>query len=306
MRLRAFVILGLVILIALTAFPGQAQAATFTATATENTLAVAPASVSTPTLVIQDIQGIEGEVVDVDVVFSNPTGSGFSGIGWWMTIENPEIAEFVDVRLPDWVDPLFAELLMELFIAPDGFPTSSITLVVPDLLESIGGVLEDEVLATMSFRLISTGETKLLLDLLQFDSDDFSEPPDFGNLIPITEYPTSVKITVTTCTLNLGLGYADGTLTMDFELGTLEPATWDSWVVIPGTGVFPVWSLPMPVVDPSVSPSLSLPFPSIGTIGFLTALSTSEGITCSDSANVDTGTPSSSTPATEELRELFN
>ena len=37
MRLRAFVILGLAILIALTAFPGQAQAATFTVTKTEDT-----------------------------------------------------------------------------------------------------------------------------------------------------------------------------------------------------------------------------------------------------------------------------
>ena len=38
MRLRAFVILGLAILIALTAFPGQAQAATLTVTKTQDTL----------------------------------------------------------------------------------------------------------------------------------------------------------------------------------------------------------------------------------------------------------------------------
>lgn len=50
MRLRAFVILGLSILIALAAFPGQAQAATFTVTKTEDTSRVTPASASNPTL----------------------------------------------------------------------------------------------------------------------------------------------------------------------------------------------------------------------------------------------------------------
>ncbi|MCH7787686.1 MAG: hypothetical protein IIC22_09260, partial [Chloroflexi bacterium] len=81
MRLRAFVILSLAILFALTAFPGQAQAATYSVTGTEDASRAAPASVSNPTLVIQNIRGIAGEVVSVDVVFSNPTGSGFSGIG---------------------------------------------------------------------------------------------------------------------------------------------------------------------------------------------------------------------------------
>ncbi len=117
------------------------------------------------------------------------------------------------------------------------------------------------------------------------------------------------------CILDLTLHYkvvnandpaADGKLTMDFEIGTQEPATWDLWVVIPGTGVFSVWSLPLPVIDPSVSPSLSFPLPSMGAIGFLTALSTSEGITCSDWATVDTGASSSAVPSISELRELLS
>ena len=46
-------------------------------------------------------------------------------------------------------------------------------------------------------------------------------------------------------------------------------------------------------------------FPSIGTIGVFTALINSEGIICSDWDTVDTGAPSSGTPATEGLQELF-
>ncbi|MCH7786706.1 MAG: hypothetical protein IIC22_04255 [Chloroflexi bacterium] len=76
-------------------------------------------------------------------------------------------------------------------------------------------------------------------------------------------------------------------------------------LVIPGTGVFSVWSLLLPVVDPSVFPTLSFPLPSMGTIGFLTVLSTSEGIICSDWATVDTGAPSSAVPSISELRELL-
>ena len=120
MRIRAFVLFGLAILIALTAFPGQARAAELTVTRTADLSRAAPASASTPALAIRNIRGIAGEVVSVDVVFSNPTGSGFSGIGMEMAVEDTGIAEFVDVWLPGWVDPLFSELLMDMFIAPDG------------------------------------------------------------------------------------------------------------------------------------------------------------------------------------------
>ena len=149
---------------------------------------------ATPVLAIADAQGAVGTVVTVDVVFSNPMGTGFSGLGMDVTIEDPAMVEFVDVQLPDWIDPFIVDFLMDFFIAPGGFPTSSIELVVPDLLEQITGVITNEVLATMSLRLISAGETKLLLNLFQLDDDDFGGPNQ-NNLIPITKAPTSVTIT---------------------------------------------------------------------------------------------------------------
>ena len=151
--------------------------------------------------------------------------------------------------------------------------------------------------------------TNLSLVKFWFHDNALCEPPNAefqAWLAGISDLRSTGIVCITTlCTLKLGLGYADGALTMDFELATLEPATWDLWLVIPGTGIFPLWSLPLPVVDSPVFPSLSFSFPSIGTIGFLTSLSTPEGIACSDWETVDTGAPSSAVPSRGEIRELF-
>ena len=124
----------------------------------------------------------------------------------------------------------------------------------------------------------------------------------------VKEVPASVTVKVESCTLDLALGYDDGTLTMDFELGTREPTMWGTWTLIPGFGVFPMWSTPLPFsVDPAESFPISIPgIPPLGTIGILTALITSEGIICSDWETVNTGSTSSSEiPSIEKLRELF-
>ena len=63
MRFRAFALFGLAILVAMTAFPEKARAADLIVTNTGDSSRATPASVSTPTIAIQKIQGIEGEVV---------------------------------------------------------------------------------------------------------------------------------------------------------------------------------------------------------------------------------------------------
>ena len=298
MRLRAFALFGLAILIALTAFPGQARAATYSVTGTEDTSRVAPASASHPTLAVQNIRGIAGEVVTVDVVFSNPTGSGFSGIAMDAVIEDPTIAEFVDVQLPDWIDPFFVDFLMDFFIAPDGFPTSSINLVVPDLLEQINGVVTNEVLATISLRLIDTERTKLLMDLSQLD-DDFGE-----NLVPVTEAPVSVTISVSVCALDLELRYINNALIMEFELGTAEPATGRIWLFVTGQ-IVPLWSDSVPVVVPPASFDVTIPLPSVGEVWLLAVLTTAEGALCFTFDSTDTGASSSAVPSASELQGIF-
>ncbi len=95
---------------------------------------------------------------------------------------------------------------------------------------------------------------------------------------------------------------------MDFELGTQVPATWSVWLVMPGTGagIIPLWSLPIvfPISQPTTF-QIPFPLPDLGTIGFVTALSTSEGITCFDAGIVNTSGGSSSGQSTNGIRELF-
>ena len=109
----------------------------------------------------------------------------------------------------------------------------------------------------------------------------------------------------TPCTLNMGLSYEVGTLFMNFELGTREPALWRLWLVVPSIGVIPLWSAPLPAIPDPVDIPISFPLPSLGTVGFLTTLNTAEGISCWDFGLVDTGLPSASTPSAQELRELI-
>ena len=108
------------------------------------------------------------------------------------------------------------------------------------------------------------------------------------------------------CTIAMDLGLKDGILNMLFYVGTTTAAKWRLWTVIPDVGLIPIWSAFLPVIDPPGSFLVSIPrFPSLGTIGFLTALFTSEGAACFDFGTVDTGTSSSSTPSAGELQELF-
>ncbi len=107
------------------------------------------------------------------------------------------------------------------------------------------------------------------------------------------------------CTLGLELGYVDGTLTIDFNLGIVEPAIWGVWLFIPDTGVFPFWLIPISDVEPAESFSVPISgFPSIGPVGVITVLNASQGNPCFAFASVDTG-PSSAGVSAEELRELL-
>ncbi len=124
----------------------------------------------------------------------------------------------------------------------------------------------------------------------------------------VKEVPASVTVKVEPCFLDLELSYTDSTLTMDFELGTKEPALWNVWLVMPGTGagVFRLWAYPIPFpINPPTTFPLSFPLPDLGNIGFLTALITSEGVRCIDVGLVDTGGEVPSGQLIEGIRELF-
>jgi hypothetical protein len=81
-----------------------------------------------------------------------------------------------------------------------------------------------------------------------------------------------------------------GTLSLNFDLGTVDPVQWNVWLSLQNTTIRLV-SIALPVVDPSVQFGFSLPgFPALGTVGVLTTLvDPSEGIACSSWRTVNTG-----------------
>lgn len=107
--------------------------------------------------------------------------------------------------------------------------------------------------------------------------------------VSVAKYRNDAAPPPDTCVLNLGLGYTDNRLRMDFELGTLDAAQWDVWLV----SIFgwnELWSVPISPVDPPVSFPVEFPFPSIGNIGIVTTLTTAgDGVVCGDFKIADTG-----------------
>lgn len=109
------------------------------------------------------------------------------------------------------------------------------------------------------------------------------------------------------CTLRLEASATDGTLILDFTIGTQEPATWNVWLIAQAE-VTPVVSAALPVIEPPASVELDLPFfPALGTVGFLTTLTTpGQGIICSAFVTVDTGSSGpAAAPSPQALRDLL-
>ncbi len=87
------------------------------------------------------------------------------------------------------------------------------------------------------------------------------------------------------CTVNPT--YANGNLTVDVTLGTPEAAQWH--VAFLGVGnVYTFLKTPVPIITPAVSFPLQYGLPPIGTIGVLSTLTTSAGLTCTDLKTVNT------------------
>jgi len=112
------------------------------------------------------------------------------------------------------------------------------------------------------------------------------------------------RVTPAPCTLNVEASSPDGTLNLAFEVGTREPATWNAWLTSQAE-IPRLFSVPLPVIEPPIPVSLSLPFfPALGTIGVLTTLTTPDkGIICAAFTTVDTDPPTAASATLKELME---
>ena len=115
----------------------------------------------------------------------------------------------------------------------------------------------------------------------------------FALLLSFVGYPYAVAADAD-FTLDLVASYGEGTLSLDFTLGTPEAATWATLLILtsPIVQVIPLWIASLPAVDPPVDIPVAFPFPGVGDVGIWSALITGEGRQASDSAWVATGEPS--------------
>jgi len=96
-------------------------------------------------------------------------------------------------------------------------------------------------------------------------------------------------------TLELDASYSEGTLSLDFTVGTPEPATWINYAVLitPTIQLVHLWTTPLPVIDPPFAlQTISFPFTSgQGYVGIWSAFYTLDGQEAKILSWVDTGTP---------------
>jgi hypothetical protein len=135
-------------------------------------------------------------------------------------------------------------------------------------------------------------------------------PPGINDLATMTFIDAGVAHPIPSappCTLNLTASVTDGTLTLDFDVGTHEPATWNVWLIAQAE-ITEFLSATLPRVDPPIPVHVSIPFfPSLGTIGILTTFTTpDQGIICSVFKTVNTRSPTrKSASMVHEFSNLF-
>jgi uncharacterized membrane protein len=93
------------------------------------------------------------------------------------------------------------------------------------------------------------------------------------------------------CQQTEGLAYANGTLTLSFSLRTTVATTWRSFLVVGGIP-YQLWSLPLPVINPTASVAYPIALPPLGSVLLASFLSTpTHGTICVDYSTLDTGAP---------------
>ena len=86
-------------------------------------------------------------------------------------------------------------------------------------------------------------------------------------------------------TLYLYANYSEATLWMEFTIETPRPSIWATYCLyLTPSGIegFPLWTVPLPEIDPLVVTTIGIPFPFLGPIGIVTLLKTAEGVQAHD------------------------
>ena len=84
-------------------------------------------------------------------------------------------------------------------------------------------------------------------------------------------------------TLEMDISYASGILSLDFLLGTPEPAQWATYLVLtfPSVQVIPIWTIGLPVIEPAMEVPVSFPLSVSGMVGLYSGLFNEGGLRAS-------------------------
>jgi len=93
-------------------------------------------------------------------------------------------------------------------------------------------------------------------------------------------------------TFELDASYEAGLLSLIFTIGTPEPATWSNYLVLTYSGFTfsPLWTVPLPAIEPPFHLPISFPLPDLGWIGILSGLLAAGEQPLAELIWVDTGT----------------
>ncbi len=96
-------------------------------------------------------------------------------------------------------------------------------------------------------------------------------------------------------TCELDAFYDAGLMSLIFTIGTPEEAVWANYLILtyPDVTVIPLWTVPLPVIDPPIDIPISFSLPSLGTVGIWTGLFVAGVPEETDMEWVDTGGPKS-------------
>jgi PKD repeat protein len=111
-----------------------------------------------------DVSVAENHYMEINITVSS-LPEGLSGYNFTVTIDNPAVAEIVDIRYPAWAN----------LTENSSLPGSSVYLKTADITSQVGAGEENIVLATITVSGNEMGSASLTLDVHRFDDDNGSE-----------------------------------------------------------------------------------------------------------------------------------
>ena len=122
-------------------------------------LIVACGRSDTLTLMVEDGEGAQGDIIPVELALLNVTRA-IAGFGLTVSVQDARVARIVSVQFPDYSDP---ETGFELTSVRANPGSGSVHISAVDLNGTLQASISRHVLATLNLELLRPGETQLFV-----------------------------------------------------------------------------------------------------------------------------------------------